>query len=100
MMCANIVQLAQDDDGFEIRSFTSALDEENAFAGPDEPGSESRRELSPMPPKPEPGSRLRESIDTETIFAVGEDGERWTDDEDESPRSSSERKRLTEEEQK
>jgi hypothetical protein len=34
-------------------------------------------------------------LDGETIFAVGEDGDKWSDDEDESPRNSTERKALT-----
>ncbi|KAL3253006.1 hypothetical protein ABHI18_009768 [Aspergillus niger] len=90
-------EIAQDDDGFEIRSFGSALDEEDAFGGPEEPsGSEQRRDLSPVPPKPVPAApRQRESLDGETIFAVGEDGDKWSDDEDESPRNSGERERLT-----
>ncbi|GAB1214464.1 hypothetical protein ATERTT37_003627 [Aspergillus terreus] len=90
-------ELAQDDDGFEIRSFGSALDEEDALGGPEgHSAPESRRDLSPVPPKPVPSApRQRDSLDGETIFAVGEDGDKWTDDEDESPRNSSERKRLT-----
>ncbi|KKK17750.1 hypothetical protein ARAM_001348 [Aspergillus rambellii] len=90
-------ELAQDDDGFEIRSFGGALDEEDALGGPDEPSIiESHRDLSPVPPKPVPSAaQPRESLDGETIFAVGEDGDKWTDDEDESPRNSSERQRLT-----
>ena len=91
-------QLAQDDDGFEIRSFGSALDEEEALGDLDgHPAAESRRDLSPVPPKPVPSApQQRESLDGETIFAVGEDADKWSDDEDESPRNSSERKRLTE----
>ncbi|RAL14658.1 putative integral membrane protein (Ptm1) [Aspergillus homomorphus CBS 101889] len=90
-------EIAQDDDGFEIRSFGSALDEEDALGGLEEHSAhEPRRDLSPIPPKPVPSaSRPRESLDGETIFAVGEDGDRWSDDEDESPRNSSERQRLT-----
>ncbi|KAL5343071.1 lung seven transmembrane receptor-domain-containing protein [Aspergillus crustosus] len=89
-------ELAQDDDGFEIRSFNGALDEEDALGGLDEHSpSESRRDLSPVPPKPVPSAaRTRESLDGETIFAVGED-DRWSDDEDDSPRNSNERKALT-----
>ncbi|KAJ5121496.1 Transmembrane receptor eukaryota [Penicillium bovifimosum] len=93
-------ELAQDDDGFEIRSFGSGLDEEDAYdAPPDYPGSsaaQGRRDLSPVPPKPfSSAPRQRESLEEETIFAVGEeDGERWSDDE-ESPRNSSERQKLT-----
>lgn len=54
------------------------------------------RELSPVPPKPVGSTSQphRESLDGETIFAVGEDGDRWSDD-DESPRNSGEKKRLT-----
>ena len=51
----------------------------------------------PMPPKSAPTAPLvnpRESLDGETIFAVGEDGDRWSEDDD-SPRNSSEHKRLT-----
>ncbi|GAD95351.1 hypothetical protein PVAR5_3993 [Paecilomyces variotii No. 5] len=90
-------ELAQDDDGFEIRSLATSLDEE--FALPDErderPRAEPERELSPVPPKPVPSApRQRESLDGETIFAVGEDADKWSD-EDESPRNSGERQRLT-----
>lgn len=92
-------QLAQDDDGFEIRSFGSGLDEEDTMEAPPEyPGSSAaagRRDLSPMPPKPvSSGQRQRDSLEDETIFAVGEeDGDKWSDDE--SPRNSGERQRLT-----
>lgn len=67
-------------------------------APPEYPGSrtaEGRRDLSPVPPKPVPsGQPLRPDLDEETIFAVGEDGDRWSED-DESPRNSGERERLT-----
>jgi hypothetical protein len=75
------------------------LDEEDAYdAPPDYPGSsaaEGRRDLSPIPPKPfSSAPRQRESLDEEIIFAVGEeDGDKWSDDE--SPRNSNERERLT-----
>ncbi|KAJ5802908.1 uncharacterized protein N7503_005358 [Penicillium pulvis] len=89
-------ELAQDDDGFEIRSFGSGLDEEDPLDAPPEyPGSsaaEGRRDLSPMPPKPV-SSAHRASLDEETIFAVG-DEDKWSDD-DESPRNSGEHQRLT-----
>ncbi|EGE85780.2 integral membrane protein [Blastomyces dermatitidis ATCC 18188] len=85
-------EIAQEDDGFEIRSFGSSLDEEERVGtgGPDGP----ERELSPVPPKPVASSsnQNRHSLDGETIFAVGEDGDRWSDYE--SPRNSSERKGL------
>jgi len=72
------------------------LDEEdNIEAPPEYPGSANRRDLSPVPPKPvNSGQRERPSLDEETIFAVGEDGDKWSDD-DESPRNSNERQRLT-----
>ena len=51
--------------------------------------------LSPVPPKPVNESHpRRQSLDGETIFAVGEDADKWSDD-DESPRNSAERTRLT-----
>lgn len=94
---ADSLQLAQDDDGFEIRSFGSALDEEDALAAPEANAQpEQGRDLSPVPPKPVPTApRQRESLDGETIFAVGEDGDKWSDDEEESQRNSGERERLT-----
>ncbi|OJJ50986.1 hypothetical protein ASPZODRAFT_55881 [Penicilliopsis zonata CBS 506.65] len=90
-------EIAQDDDGFEIRSFGSSLDEERDIIVPGEhSGARAARDLSPMPPKPVPAApQHRESLDGETIFAVGEDADKWSDDEDESPRNSSERRRLT-----
>ncbi|BDD55904.1 hypothetical protein MPDQ_003282 [Monascus purpureus] len=87
-------EIAQDDDGFEIRSFGTSLDEERGGEG--NAGNEAGRDLSPVPPKPVPSApRQRDSLDGETIFAVGEDGDKWSDDEEESPRNSGERKRLT-----
>jgi hypothetical protein len=62
------------------------------------PDGTTGRGLSPNPPQRSiarvPPPRPRESLDGETIFAVGEDGDKWSD-EDESPRNSGERKRLT-----
>ncbi|KAL8949840.1 MAG: hypothetical protein Q9222_004080 [Ikaeria aurantiellina] len=99
-------ELAQDDEGFEIASFGGSLDEEdarsptaeemNGVAGGRGAGggggattstTKNRGDLSPVPPKPvnEGGARdQRASLDGETIFAVGEEGDRWSDDEDES----------------
>jgi hypothetical protein len=91
-------EIAQDDDGFEIRSFGNSLDEEGAFDTPDGRAADAPgRELSPAPPKPvAPAPKHRESLDGETIFAVGEEGDKWSDDDDESPRNSiGERRRLT-----
>ena len=87
------LQLAQDDEGFEIASFGGSLDEEDARS-PDAMGNGDGA-LSPMPPKPMNDNRhQRQSLDGETIFAVGEEGDKWSDD-DESPRNSAENRRLT-----
>ena len=52
-------------------------------------------QLSPIPPKPMSESHHpRQSLDGETIFAVGEDADKWSDD-DVSPRNSAEREKLT-----
>ncbi|KAI4258614.1 MAG: hypothetical protein LQ352_001149 [Teloschistes flavicans] len=111
-------EIAQDDEGFEIASFGESADEEDARSptreeirnagasgaagagagrGGDVRGKEA--ELSPVPPKPvseagASGRGQRSSLDGETIFAVGEEGERWSED-DESPRDSGERQKLT-----
>lgn len=88
------MQLAQDDEGFEIASFGGSLDEEDARS-PDGMHDGANGQLSPVPPKPMNDSHLsRQSLDGETIFAVGEDADKWSDDE-ESPRSSAEKTRLT-----
>ena len=85
-------QLAQDDEGFEIASFGGSLDEEDARS-PDAANDEAA--LSPIPPKPvNEHHPTRQSLDGETIFAVGEDADKWSEDE-ESPRNSTERTRLT-----
>lgn len=96
-------EIAQDDEGFDMGSFGGSLDEEDARSPTRDEmnggvGGESRNkgELSPVPPKPvsEGGARgQRTSLDGETIFAVGEDGDRWSDDE--SPRNSGEKQKLT-----
>ena len=80
-------EIAQDDDGFEIRSLADSLDEEDPM-GPSPQGvpqhggqaSVGARGLSPNPQKAV--RKERESLDGETIFAVGEEGERWSDSED------------------
>ncbi|KAL2048229.1 hypothetical protein N7G274_000140 [Stereocaulon virgatum] len=85
-------ELAQDDEGFEIASFGGSLDEEDARS-PD--AMHDGGSLSPIPPKPVNESHpARQSLDGETIFAVGEDADKWSDD-DESPRNSAERTKLT-----
>lgn len=86
-------ELAQDDEGFEIASFGGSLDEEDARS-PNPTPSRGNESLSPVPPKPvNENHNTRPSLDGETIFAVGEDGDKWSDDED-SPRNSTERTRL------
>lgn len=87
------VQLAQDDEGFEIASFGGSLDEEDARS----PNSlrEGDGQLSPVPPKPvNENHPQRQSLDGETIFAVGEEADKWSE-EDESPRNSAEHTRLS-----
>ena len=106
-------EIAQDDDGgFDMGSFGESLDEEDARSPTREEmnggtggGDEAKGKggLSPVPPKPvnEGGAigisgaskAQRSSLDGETIFAVGEDGDRWSDDE--SPRHSEEKQKLT-----
>ena len=89
-----IAQLAQDDEGFEIASFGGSLDEEDARS-PGVAHEGANGQLSPIPPKPvNENNPPRQSLDGETIFAVGEDADKWSDD-DESPRNSSEKTRLT-----
>ena len=83
-------KLAQDDEGFEIASFGGSLDEEDARSPP----PEANGALSPVPPKPVNDYASRHSLDGETIFAVGEDGDKFSDD-DESPRNSGEKAKLT-----
>ena len=98
------LQIAQDDEGFEIASVRDSLDfdqedlEGGGLSTPglkpsDRPpaydaprGSSNNRDVSPLPaPVPQkPNSTLpRESLDGETIFAVGEEGDK-SDDDDES----------------
>ncbi|OAL05506.1 hypothetical protein IQ06DRAFT_212669 [Phaeosphaeriaceae sp. SRC1lsM3a] len=81
-------EIAQDDEGFEIASLRDSLDEEE---GSDHPPSYDpaprhqniNRDVSPLPaPKPQkPIVPPRESLDGDTIFAVGED-DKWSDDDD------------------
>ncbi|KAK5012723.1 Membrane protein ptm1 [Cryomyces antarcticus] len=101
-------ELAQDDDGFEITSIRDSVDLDEELG--DQTPTNSRppaydpvrtpRQPSPLPaPIPQkPTSLPRESLDGDTIFAVGEDADKWSDDdvdENETPRNSGERKRLT-----
>lgn len=97
-------EIAQDEEGgFDMGSFGGSLDEEDARSPTREElmngaGGRNKGDLSPVPPKPvsEGGGRgQRSSLDGETIFAVGEDGERSSEDEFESPRNSAEKQKLT-----
>lgn len=81
-----------------------SLDEEDGPADPNrpppyDPGSRpANRDASPLPaPQPQkPVHPPRESLDGDTIFAVGEE-DKWSDDELDSPGPANhdERKRLT-----
>lgn len=78
-------ELAQDDEGFEIADFgveDDDDDDENAAAHQGDrtqPGQEGPR-YDPPPGANTAKEIPRESLDGETIFAVGEDGERWSED--------------------
>lgn len=87
--------MAQDDEGFEIADFgadDSGDEEEGGARGEEGPRYDDPTRLSkPKPTKdatPATRQPLRESLDGETIFAVGEDGEddgdKWSEDEDSS----------------
>lgn len=99
-------ELAQDDDGFEIRSLADSLDSEDRMGRiPDEERTSTptpnERGLSPKPAKkssPNVTSPIpRESLDGETIFAVGEEVDRWSDSEEDDTEDfkDSEGRRLT-----
>lgn len=84
-----MIQLAQDDEGFEIADFgAEGSDDEDVEArGTDrtQPGQEGPRYDPPIKPATRPNVPRdipRESLDGETIFAVGEDGDRWSDDDE------------------
>lgn len=99
-------QIAQDDEGFDLASVRSSLDFDaddlegipstdppaydaprNTKRSPDAGGDTSsssynNRDASPLPaPTPKKLATLpRESLDGETIFAVGGEDDRWSDD--------------------
>ncbi len=85
------MQLAQDDEGFEIADFgadESGDDEEEGRGGDRTLAGQEGPRYDP-PSKPATKSNVRrdiprESLDGETIFAVGEDGDgdRWSEDEE------------------
>ncbi|KAI9667960.1 MAG: hypothetical protein M1821_000780 [Bathelium mastoideum] len=98
-------EIAQDDEGFEIASIRESFDEEDNLHGQPngnapsayDPVRSSNRDASPLPaPRPtKPMPPPRESLDGETIFAVGDEGDKFSDDEVDTPADSDERKRLT-----
>ncbi|OAL46620.1 hypothetical protein IQ07DRAFT_590727 [Pyrenochaeta sp. DS3sAY3a] len=96
-------EIAQDDEGFEIASLRDSLDEEEGSDGHPpsyDPAPRTRnqmaRDVSPLPaPQPQkPIVPPRESLDGDTIFAVGED-DKWSDDELEPADGDEENSRLT-----
>jgi hypothetical protein len=79
-------ELAQDDEGFEIADFGAEDDDDDdlesaaAHRGDrTQPGQEGPR-YDPPPGANTAKEIPRESLDGETIFAVGEDGDRWSDE--------------------
>ncbi|RAL68531.1 hypothetical protein DID88_007258 [Monilinia fructigena] len=82
-------ELAQDDEGFEIADFGAEDDDEDdvensAARRGDQTQSGQGARYDPPPGAHTAKEIPRESIDGETIFAVGEDGDRWSDDDDDS----------------
>lgn len=80
-------QLAQDDDGnFEIASFGGSLDEETEDSS-QQPASHSYTPVDGQLnttggySRTPPGRPERHSLDGETIFAIGEDGDKLSDEE-------------------
>lgn len=75
-------ELAQDDEGFEIADFGAEEDDEDddlEGGHRTQPGQSGPR-YDPPPAANTAKEIPRESIDGETLFAVGEDGERWSED--------------------
>ena len=91
------LQIAQDDDGFEIASVRDSMDADSDIeagtpkppsgAPPayDAPRGSANRDASPLPaPVPQkPMPMPRESLDRETIFALGEEDKESEDSDDE-----------------
>jgi len=104
-------EIAQDDDGFEIASIRDSMDIDDAdlegARGKHQPppydnptagasSSNARRDASPLPaPVPtKPAGLPRESLDGETIFAVGDEDKMSDFDDDDDEEDEDERKRL------
>lgn len=90
-------ELAQDDEGFEVADFGADGDDSgDEEQGRAQEGQELRYDPTPKASAPKqtvPRDLPRESLDGETIFAVGEDADRWSDDDDE-PHDPSEGRKL------
>jgi hypothetical protein len=70
-------ELAQDDEGFEIADFGAEDDDDEDLEG----GAHRTEPRYDPPPGATTAKEIpRESIDGETLFAVGDEGERWSDD--------------------
>lgn len=92
-------ELAQDDEGFEIADFGADDSGDEDEGGARAQGGEARYDPAPrVNNNTSQATRefqiSRESLDGETIFAVGEDADKWSDDEEEMMRDSSEGQRL------
>ncbi|KAI4155385.1 MAG: hypothetical protein LQ340_001027 [Diploschistes diacapsis] len=94
-------ELAQDDDGnFEIASFGGSLDEEAEEAAPQPPPQSYARAQgyerggAGMTTQPSLGRQSRPSVDGETIFAVGEDGDKFSDEEDNDSADDTEQRKV------
>lgn len=94
-------ELAQDDEGFEIADFGAEDDEED---DPESSGarrsdrtqpSQAAQQYDPPPTATARKELPRESFDGETIFAVGEDGDRWSEDGSDEERGGLVKKQAT-----
>lgn len=92
-------ELAQDDEGFEIADFgVEGDDDEEEEDHETRPREGDRTQPSQDEPRYDPapsGNKSktirevpRESLDGDTVFAVGEDGDRWSEDGSEEERGT------------
>ncbi|KAI9743859.1 MAG: hypothetical protein M1818_002593 [Claussenomyces sp. TS43310] len=79
-------ELAQDDEGFEVADFGADGDDSgDEEEGRAQGGQGPRYDPTPKPSAPKQNTTRdlpRESLDGETVFAVGEDGDKWSDDDE------------------
>ncbi|RKF80620.1 Membrane protein PTM1 [Golovinomyces cichoracearum] len=74
-------ELAQDDEGFEIEDF-GAEDDDDLESPNGHKHNDSRYDPAPNFASKSHGSHVdRGSLEGETMFAIGEDGDKWSDDE-------------------